>query len=151
MCYKKLLASLLLLFVLFINSCEDDPVSNQEDHFEAIGTAIYDATGAIAVSIIGGVTTDTLVIENGKLSDHFDVKFYDENENIIDPPNDEHIELGYEIGDTSVVGWWQHPGEEGGFEFHLDGKKIGITNLQLFIQHEGHNDYRSGKININVK
>lgn len=144
-----------LIYVLVIISlligCEDDPVSNQEEHFEAIGTIIYDATGAVAASILRGVTTDTLFIDNGVLSDHFSVKFYDEDENIIDPPEEEHTSMSYSIEDTTIIGWWQHPGEEGGFEFHLDGNNIGITTLELYIQHEEHNDYRSGEIPIRVK
>ena len=78
-----LMKLLLLLSIAFtFNSCdEDDPVSPQEEHLEAIGTAIYDATGALTLSIIRGETNDTLYIEEGILSDHFEVKFYDEDEN----------------------------------------------------------------------
>ena len=39
---------------------------------------------------------------------------------------------------------WQHEGEEGGFEFHLRGLKIGVTEIEFFILHNGHSDYRSG-------
>ncbi|MBK7106405.1 MAG: hypothetical protein IPH62_14085 [Ignavibacteriae bacterium] len=135
----------------FLISCQDDPVSNQEEHFEAIGTVIYDATGATVVSILRGVTDDTLKISNGELSDHFSVKFYDENENIINPPSDENVKLGYEISDTTTANWWQHEGEEGGYEFHFNGLKSGVTTFELFIVHEGHNDYRSGLIPLVVK
>ncbi len=149
---KLILKSVLILIIFtFFLSCKDDPVTNQEEHFEAIGTIIYDATGAVVVSILRGVTNDTLKITNGELSDHFEVKFYDEDENIIDPPNDEHIKLSYEIADTTIVSWWQHEGEEGGFEFHFNGLKLGSTTLELFIVHEGHNDYRSGLIPLVVK
>lgn len=146
----KYFVILTLITSLFI-SCEDDPVSNQEEHFEAIGTVIYDATGALAVSILRGVTADTLFINVGELSDHFDVKFYDDDENIIDAPINGTAKLDYSIVDTSQISWWQHPGEEGGFEFHLNGKKIGVTTLELFIKHEDHNDYRSGGIPVRVK
>lgn len=139
------------ILISLIIGCEDDPVSNQEDHFQAIGTIIYDATGAETASILRGVTTDTLFINNGVRSDHFSVKFYDDDENIIDPPDEEHTTMSYSIEDTTIIGWWQHPGEEGGFEFHLDGNQIGTTTLQLYIKHEDHNDYRSGGIPVRVK
>lgn len=148
---KSIIFSVLLFSALFLFGCKDDPVTPQEDHFEAIGTIIYDATGAQAVSILRGETSDTLFIENGVLSDHFDLKFYDDNENIVDSPTSENISLGHEIGDTEIAEWWQHEGEEGGFEFHLRGLKAGETTLELFIKHEGHNDYRSGKIPVVVK
>ncbi|MBK8946193.1 MAG: hypothetical protein IPM32_13130 [Ignavibacteriae bacterium] len=137
--------------LVFISCKDDDPITPAEDHFEAIGTIIYDATGAVVVSILRGRTDDTLQINNGELSDHFEVKFYDENENIINPPNNENIKLSYEIGENTIASWWQHEGEEGGFEFHLNGLKPGTTTLELFIVHEGHNDYRSGLIPLIVK
>ncbi|MCB0730677.1 MAG: hypothetical protein KDC88_06560 [Ignavibacteriae bacterium] len=150
----NILARILILLIITISffSCkDDDPITPAEDHFEAIGTVIYDATGALAVSILRGETNDTLRITNGERSDHFDVKFYDDNENIVDPPNNEHTKLSYEIGDSTFASWWQHEGEEGGFEFHLDGKKVGKTTLQLFIVHENHNDYRSGEIPLVIE
>lgn len=146
---KSLIYSFMIVILLI--SCKDDPVTPQEEHFEAIGTAIYDASGSLVVSILRGVTNDTLKIKNGVLSDHFDVKFYDENEKIIDPPTDEHTKLNYSIDDETISTFWQHPGEEGGYEFHLKGIKQGLTKLELFIEHEGHNDYRSGKIPVKVE
>lgn len=138
------------LTISVISCSDDDPVAPQEEHFEAIGTVIYDATGAITITILRGVTSDTLYVEEGALSDHFDVKFYDENENIVDPPLSEEHSLGYEIANEDIVEWWQHEGEEGDFEFHLRGIEHGTTTLELFIQHSGHNDYRSGNIPVKV-
>lgn len=146
---KSLIYSLVMVILLI--GCKDDPVTPQEEHFEAIGTAIYDASGALVVSILRGVTKDTLKIKNGELSDHFEVKFYDENEKIIDPPTNEHTKLNYSIDDETISTFWQHPGEEGEYEFHLRGLKQGITQLELFVEHEGHNDYRSGKIPVKVE
>jgi len=144
-----------LLFVLIFSfltiSCEDDTVSSQEEHFEAIGTAIYDATGALSVSILRGVTSDTLFVTNGELSDHFDVKFYNEDEIIVDPPESEGIKLAFAVADESIVEFWQHEDEQGEFEFHLRGLNSGVTSIELFIEHEGHNDYRSGDIPVVVK
>ena len=151
---KNLFLYKLLIFLLMLttfNACdEDDPISPQEEHLEAIGTVVYDATGALAVSILRGETNDTLFITAGELSDHFDVKFYNEDEQIVDPPDDEDSKLNYEIGNETIVEWWQHPGEEGGYEFHLRGLMTGITTLELFVQHGDHNDYRSGLIPVKV-
>ena len=62
----KILIYSFIMIILSIG-CKDDPVTPQEEHFEAIGTAIYDASGALVVSILRGVTNDTLKIKNGEL------------------------------------------------------------------------------------
>ncbi len=143
---------LLITASLFIISCEDDdPLQPEEEHFVPIGTAIYDATGALYVTILRGVTFDTLFIQNGDLSDHFDVKFFDENEEIVEAPENENTKLNHLIDDETITEFWQHEDDQGGFEFHLRGLKKGVTSIELFIEHEGHNDYRSGKIPVKVK
>jgi len=147
-----LLLSVLSAVFVFSSCSDDDPVEPLEDHFEAIGTIVYDATGAVAASILRGVTDDTLYAPNGDLSDHFTVKFYNENEEIIDPPvGEEDHYLGFEVGDATVVETYQHSGEEGDYEFHLRGLKAGTTSLELFIYHVDHKDYRSGSIPVVVE
>ncbi len=149
-----------MLFIVFfvivisltITSCskDDDPLSPSEEHFEAIGMVIYDASGKMTVKILRGETTDTLNAETGKRSDHFTVKFYNEDEVLVDAPEDEHHSFAAQIDDITIAKLWQHEGEEGGFEFHIDGLKSGITNIEFFIEHEGHADYRTGKIPLKV-
>lgn len=157
MLYNNLIVRSILLFIsiaviISFTSCsDDDPLSAEEEHFEAIGTAIYDATGALTLSILRGETEDTLYVDAGELSDHFTVKFYDEDENIVDPPEEEHTSMDYEVADGTILEIWQHPGEEGGFEFHLQGLSQGITTMEMLVKHEGHNDYRSGNIPVVVR
>ncbi|MCF8241274.1 MAG: hypothetical protein K9J16_07795 [Melioribacteraceae bacterium] len=149
--YKVSLAIITIILSAIIISCseESDPVAPQEDHFEAIGVVLYNS-GIELASILRGETNDTLHAPLGEISDHFEVKFYNEDETIIDPPGTEHQTLSWEIADTSVAEVWQHPGEEGGFEFHLKGKKVGTTTLELFVLHEGHRDFRSGLFPVKV-
>ncbi len=142
----------IISFLIITVACsKDNETINQADHFEAIGTAITDASGAISVKILRGITTDTLVAPYGARSEAMFIKFYDNNENIIQPPKDADKYLGYEIGDPSLVKVYQHEGEEGGYEFHLDGLKEGKTTIQFFVMHNGHADYRSGLIPLVVK
>lgn len=152
---KFILSNLLIILVLSLAlfSCndEDDPVAPQEEHFEAVGTVIYDASGKEIVRIFRAETTDTLFAEAGLLSDHHTVKFLDEDEEILDPPSEEHQTMSGEIADTDIAQFWQHEGEEGGFEFHIDAKNPGVTTLEIFINHEGHRDYRSGLIPVAVR
>lgn len=140
---------LLIISVIFISCDEDDPVSPEEDHFEAIGTVFYESGIEIA-RILRGVTEDTLKVSEGARSGHIEVKFIDEDENIVDPPSDEDQKLTWEFDDQTIAGVWQHEGEEGEFEFHLDGLEEGDTHVEFFITHGDHSDYRSGKIPVKV-
>ncbi|HPN36989.1 MAG TPA: hypothetical protein PL041_01210 [Melioribacteraceae bacterium] len=142
----------IFLLVIFTLACDKDSETiTQTTHFEAIGTAITDASGALVFKILRGVTTDTLFAPFNARSEAMFIKFYDNNEKIIQPPTDKDKYLGYEIADPTLVKVYQHEGEEGGYEFHLDGLKEGKTTIQFFIMHNGHADYRSGIIPIVVK
>ncbi len=119
------------------------------EHFEAIGMQ-FSNSGIELARILRGVTTDTLEAPLGAISDHFEIKFFNEDEQLIDPPDGEHYTLGWEITDESKLAVWQHEGEEGGFEFHLRGLAEGVTTIEFFVVHEGHNDFRSGQIPVEI-
>ncbi|MBN1301968.1 MAG: hypothetical protein JW995_12200 [Melioribacteraceae bacterium] len=142
------LSVIILIIGLFAACSDEEPLASEEEHFEAIGTLIYNESGDQVVSILRGITDDTLKVNAGVLSGEYSLKFYNEDEEIVDPPADEHITLGYELGNTGIVNWHQN---EGGFTFQLEGLQRGNTTLELFILHEGHNDYRSGVIPVEVK
>jgi hypothetical protein len=150
---KKLISYLLTLMIfasIFLyNGCtKDDPIIPKEEHFKAIGMIFY-TSGIKIASILRGVTSDTLEAEVGILSPGIDIKFYDENEQEINPPTGGQT-LAWELSAQGIVEVWQHPGEEGGFEFHLRGLSDGNVEIEFFIMHEGHADFRSGKISVRV-
>lgn len=149
--FKYFYLFVLSIFSLIVfNSCsDDDPIAPPEEHFEAEGLIITES-GITVASIFRGVTADTIEVPAGGRTSHLDVKFYDENQNVIEPPSDGKT-LAWEITDTSKLAVWQHPGEEGSFELHLDGKSVGNTHIEFFVMHEGHSDFRSGKIPVIVK
>lgn len=141
---------ILMLGMLSINACsEDDPVAPQEEHFEAIGM-IIETSGIRVASILRGETNDTLYALVGVASDHFDVKFYDEDENIVDPPNDEDQTFDWQIDNPEILEVFQDEAHQGEFEFHLRGKAEGSTFIEFFIMHLGHPDFRSGKFPVKV-
>lgn len=147
---KPVFVLFISLFVFAFTSCgDDDPVTPQEEHFEAIGTVIYDATGAEVLRILRGVTSDTLFAKVGILSDHYNVKFLDEDEVVVNPPADDETTMGLDITDTNLLAFEQD--EPGAFEFHLEGKAAGITTIEIKILHSGHSDYRSGLIPVKVE
>ena len=148
---KKLFYLFILLFSVILVSCDDDdPIAPEEEHFEAEGMVFYDSGIEIA-RIHKGVTTDTLKAPEGEMSGHIDIKFIDHDDNIIDPPSDEGQTLTWAIDDETVAGIWQHEGEEGHFEFHLQGLEEGETMIEFFVTHGDHNDYRSGKIPVKIE
>jgi hypothetical protein len=147
---RKILLTLTSLFLLFFISCSDDPVTPQEDHFEAEGMVFYQSGIKIA-EIFRGVTQDTLSIGASVEGPHTDIKFYNSNKVEIDPPDYTKQPLAWELADTIFAEIEQHAGEEGSYEFHLVGKVAGITTVEFFIMHEGHADFRSGKIPVKVQ
>ncbi len=141
-----------LLLVVFITSCDDEAgiTDPPEEHFEAEGL-ILSSSGMVVASIFQGVTEDTLYVPLGEMTDHMEVTFYDSDQNEIEPPADEDKTLVWEIENTTVIDVHQHEGEEGGYELHLVGLSAGITEIEFFISHEGHNDFRSYPIPVKVQ
>ena len=141
---------IIISLAVSVISCSDDndDINDPKEHFEAIGTAVYDATGAEVLRILRGTATDTLVTKVGVLSDHFDVKFINDDENIVNAPNDDETTMGIDVSDTNLLEIEQD--EPGAFEFHLMGKAIGETSIEIKILHAGHADYRSGLIPVRI-
>ena len=148
--YKTILLTAIISFLFLFTGCEEENSLEPEEHFEAIGTVLY-SSGIEVASILRGETNDTLRARVDTLSDAFNVKFYDEDENIVDPPKNDESSFDWEIDSPSMLEVWQHPGEEGGFEFHLRGLKTGETKIEFFILHNGHSDYRSGKFPVVIE
>ena len=147
---KSVLVILLSLITFTFMACsdDDDPVQPQEEHFEAIGAVIYDGTGAEIARILRGVTCDTLYAQVGVLSDHYDVKFINDEEEVVNPPSGEEHTMGIVVTNTDLLETEQD--EPGAFEFHLQGKAVGVTTVELQILHDGHSDYRSGLIPVRI-
>lgn len=142
---KRILHSFIVLVLAILTlSCKDDPIEPAMEHFEAEGLVLYQS-GIKVAEIFRGETQDTLFAVVGQLSDHYEVKFYNGNKQELNPPDYSIQPFAWEIQDTNLVRVWQHPGEEGSYEFHLEGKQTGSTQIEFFIMHEGHADFRSGK------
>ncbi len=147
---KSILFILLIAISIFTTSCEDDPVIPQEEHLKAIGMVFY-TSGIEVARVLRGVTTDTLTAPVNGLSDHLNIKFINEEEKEINPPSTETQTLAWEIGDNLIAGIKQHDGEEGSFEFHVKGLKVGETSIEFFVMHNDHHDFRSGKIPVRIE
>lgn len=149
---KSISSFLVFLFVSFtlISCSKDEPLSPPEEHFEAEGMVFYNS-GIKIVEIFRGVTQDTFFVPLNQMTSGFEIKFLSPERQILNPPNYKEKPLSWEIADTTIVAVWQHEGEKGSYEFHLQGKKSGITLIEFFVLHEGHPDFRSGKIPVRVQ
>lgn len=144
---------LIFLFAVFISlvliSCsKDEPLSPAEEHFEAEGMVFY-KSGIKILEIFRGVTQDTFFVPLGNITPVIEIKFLSPERQIINPPDYKNKPLSWEISDTSKVAVFQN--EAGSYEFKFQGKNSGISQIEFFILHEGHPDFRSGKIPIKVQ
>lgn len=142
--YSHYMTLVAVLFILFLPACgEDDPVVPQSDHEEAIGLALFRAD-SLVFSILRGIPDDTLRIAAGSTSEDYEVRFYNDAENIFEA-HDSDKTFSWEIEDATIVEVLQDTGKEGKFELRLHGLKSGTTSIEFFILHQGHADFRSGK------
>lgn len=141
---------ILILSFTIISCAKDEPLSPHENHFEAEGMVFYES-GIKIVEIFRGVTQDTFFVPLNGMTAHIEIKFLSPDKKEIDPPDYKKKPLSWSIADTSIVGVRQHEGEQGSYEFHLEGKRQGTTLIEFFVLHEGHPDYRSGKIPVKVE
>ena len=151
---SRLISAIFLL--IFILSCSDDTITQQEEHFEAVGMIIYDGNDKLLdyfgpdYTLEDEFANDTIFISTSK-SNLLISKFYDEDKNEEDAPDDEHQTLDADIGDESIVEIEWNDGEEGGFNFYLTGKSAGQTWIRFKILHEGHDDFKTLKNYIVVQ
>lgn len=138
---------IILSFILLSCSKENNPITTEEDHFKAYGL-ILESSGKRILTYFNLKSTDTLTIPIG-MSDHIDVKFLDKDSIVIEPPVDKDKKFGWVIDDTSIVNVYRHSGDE--WEFHLVGKKIGITHIEFRVLHNDHPDFKTIKIPIKVE
>ena len=123
--YFKLLNRLFpLLFLTLLLSCSDDKITEQVDHFEAVGMIIYDGNEKILdyfgpdYTLEDEFASDTIFISTSK-SNLLTSKFYNEDKVELAPPDEEHQTLDADIGDESIVEIEWNEGDEGGFNFFL--------------------------------
>ena len=83
------------------------------------------------------------------LTSHWEIKFLDENEQEIDPPDDANKSFGWVIADQLVVEVYRHDNQE--WEFHLNGLKVGETTIEFRVMHNDHYDFHTPNIPVSVR
>lgn len=148
------LFAFIIIPVLFVNGCGEDNVTTpQSEHFEPAGLFIIaEGSSDTLLSVFNAVvrTGDTLKAPYNILSSHWKVFFWDENRNVIDPPNDGSHTLGFTIRDASVIETeMDNPND---WAFHLKGLSLNpdTTSMQIKILHQGHSDFTTPFIPVKV-
>lgn len=138
----------ILLLVLIIMGC-DNPT--QATTVDVIGIVITQGD-ATRVNYAGDETvTGELDVAEGQLSSEFEIQFIDADQAVFAPSADNY-HLEWDIADETICEFYQHDGEAGGFEFHLDAreKEHGHTTI-VFRLLEGTNTvFTSKSIPIHV-
>lgn len=152
----------LLLFVFtltFFVGCKDEvnPVTPPEEHFEPEGWLIRDATLRPVLVVFQGFVQNTwngnpvdtiLYAPLNALSKHYSVRFVNAQKEIINQPSSAYS-LGFAITDTSILTTVKDSPTD--WAFHLKGKKIGSTSLELRVLHGSHADVITPKIRVMIK
>lgn len=142
----------LSVFLLLIFSCsEEDPTEPHHEHFEASGMVLIKSGERFFKVFKGEIISETKMLEvplNG-LTDHYAVKFLDDEGNEFDPPTDPDKSLDWEITDPEIVEVYRHNITD--WDFHLRGLKEGDTEIEFRVLHIDHFGFRTPKIPLKVK
>ena len=164
MLIMKLINSAILISILFISlffiSCdENDTVTPSEEHFEAAGYIIKNENDSTVFKVLKGQVDNTitesftLLLADG--SQNFTIEFLDEDGNNIGiPEHEDHKEteakeeheLEFQMEDDSIINI-----EIDEWELNLTPLKIGGTTFRIQILHEGHPDFTSPFVPIEIK
>lgn len=158
---KYRLLGVAIVAILFIAGCgEDDKITNQEEHFDAVGilfrqsgVTVFDYYGPDYTASDSIASRDTLRLSLG-LGPHLKAYFYDEDGEIINPPltpaEGGHQTFAATFTPQSMAELWWHEGEEGNFEFHTRGFESGSGRVKFNVMHYGHSDFTTLPIPVVV-
>ena len=142
---------------MFLAACgKDDPLTPQEEHFEAEGLVLIDAGQRFFRYFQGRIDSDNgrveaLEVPHGQLTSKWSIRFLDEDGNEMAPPGGEGHTFTWEIENKSIVEVVQDDGDEGKFVFYMRGLEDGETTIKLQISHEGHVDFTTLPIPVHVE
>ena len=150
------IATAAAIAVILAGCGKDDPLTPQEEHYEAEGLVLIDSGHRFFRYFQGKIDSDdgrvdVLEVPHGQLSSHWSIRFLDEDGNEMAPPSGEGHTFTWEIADSSITEVFQDEGDEGKFDFLLRGLEAGETTIKLQISHEGHVDFTTPPIPVRVE
>lgn len=145
---------LLVLMVSLVGCGSDNPTSTQEEHFEPEGLVLIESGVRFFRYFRGQIDANdgrhSEIEAPVGLTPHWSIKFLDENGAEIDAPNDPDYKFTWSIADPTILAVVQDEGDEGSFEFHLQGLKEGETTIEFQVSHVDHVDFRTIPLEVHV-
>ena len=149
--YQKIIPLLIFVVAIFLSSCsEDDPVEHHEEHFEADGIILYLDSEEYLRIYQGQIESERTSFEmtNSETLGIFTMKFIDDHGDLIDPPDDLDKNLSIQIDDEGIASYTIDSNNRWGFS--ITAISIGVTQIEIRVQHEDHFGFRTPKIDLNV-
>lgn len=167
MLIKKLSLLAILSLTIFFTSCDDeDSVSPSEEHFEAVGYILLDENDDIVFRLFEGQIdnsiSESVAVNLADGMGEYHVHFLDEDGNDIGTPEGEHeheeeeeeheehgdeeTTLSVEVQDEGIATVEAHE-----WELEITPVAVGTTQMKIQIMHEGHADFTSPFVPLEVK
>lgn len=128
-------------FIIIIAGCSNNE-SGQSHHAEARGVVLYmNAVEIVRLDstiLMGQIT----IPANNQISDTIEVKFIadDEDRDLFKPEGSDHW-MKVNITDTTIASVYRNNDADAKWKFHLRGKTVDTTDVQIQIYHVDHPDY----------
>ena len=152
---SPLLIAAAAVAVILAGCGKDDPITPQEEHYEAEGLVLLDSGQRFFRYFQGRIDSgdgraEALEVTHGEVTGKWSIRFLDRDGNEMAPPTGEGFTFTWEIADRSIVEVVQDEAEAGQFVFALRGLEDGETTIRLQISHEGHVDFTTQPIPVHV-
>jgi hypothetical protein len=144
---SRIAFTLALLSIITITACSNS-VSHDDDHEEPAGFRLKLNGSTVVEQLPNSDVTGSLVVQQGQetalISFYLIAEDGDEFQ-----PTDSELSLGHSFSTSGVAEFEQHA-EDGKWNFHIHGEAAGSTNLTLQLMHEGHSDFNTQAILVEV-
>ncbi|MGQ9820094.1 MAG: hypothetical protein ACUVQ1_09275 [Candidatus Kapaibacteriales bacterium] len=140
---------LISILTIITSACSEKSTTEHSDHTEAIGMILYYNTSPFFKVVKGNIDTNVSKELVFKLNTSYllEVKFIDEDGEEI-TPTEEGKSLSWTLDDSNLVDIKVVPTEK--WKFSIMGLKIGTTNIQFFLNHYDHPDFRTPLLPLRV-
>lgn len=149
--FRNIGLSLAVIGSLALTACEDSPTEPEEHGDPETVQLVLNGTTIASFSFATNTWTGEMEVEVGEETDHIDVEFLDEDDDVITFDSDFYLEV--DVADETIAEFEQDtPGEFGG---HLHGVAEGETDVIFMLMHgavgSGHADATTTAVHAHVE
>lgn len=150
--FNKFSASTLfgiLILSLFASACSNSTSGEEEHHNDPEGFLLKMNGQIVVQQLPNQEITGGFELMPGEETDLITIYFLNDEMEEFQPDEPEYS-LGYEFETDGVAEFEQHS-EDGRWSFHLHAETEGVTDLELKLMHNDHDDFTSQKIHVHVE